>query len=302
MIDDANKPKSGIRGLLDYAKQVNENMSEIVSIFIMPPSIETLRDRLIKRNTENIEVIEERIAIATKEVEIGKTALYKYKIVNDDFTLLTPISSSEVRTNFISKVYLVLWLQLMVTSIFIGCCNQLEPVQMFMLSPIGTSLMFPAVILLLTMTCMLSCYQDTLRVKPYSYIYLSVFTLLMSYMVGYTGIAYNLNTLLLSGISTLSIFSGLSIYAIQTKYDYTDKGGYLLAGLFGLIVLLIFVSFTNYNTLNIVYAVGGSVLFSFYIVYDTQLIIGGEHKKIMFHTDDYVLAAVSLYLDVINLF
>ena len=38
-----------------------------------------------------------------------------------------------------------------------------------------------------------------------------------------------------------------------------------------------------------------------YIVYDTQLIVGGEHK-IMFHTDDYVLASVSLYLDVINLF
>ena len=221
---------------------------------------------------------------------------------NNDFTLLTPISSSEVRTNFISKVYSILWLQLMVTSIFIGCCNQLEPVQKFMLSPLGAYLIYPAMILLLTMSCMLSCYQDTLRKTPYSYIYLSVFTILMSYMVGYTGIAYSLNTLLLSGISTLSIFSGLSIYAIQTKYDYTDKGGYLLTGLFGLIVLSLFVSFTNYNILNIVYAVGGSVLFSFYIVYDTQLIVGGGHKKIMFHTDDYVLAAVSLYLDVINLF
>ena len=44
------------------------------------------------------------------------------------------------------------------------------------------------------------------------------------------------------------------------------------------------------------------MLFSFYIVYDTQLIVGGKHRKIMFHIDDYVLAAVSLYLDVINLF
>ena len=227
------------------------------------------------------------------------------KVVNDinnDFTLLTPISSSEVRTNFISKVYSILWFQLMITSIFIGCCNQIESVQKFMLSPVGYSLMFPAAILLLIMTCMLSCYQNTLRRKPYSFIYLSVFTILMSYIVGYTGIAYKLNTLLLSGISTLSIFSGLSIYAIQTKYDYTDKGGYLLAGLFGLMLLSIFVSFTSYNTISIVYAVGGSVLFSFYIVYDTQLIVGGEHKKIMFHTDDYVLASVSLYLDVINLF
>lgn len=87
------------------------------------------------------------------------------KIVNDDFTLLTPISSSEVRTNFISKVYSILWVQLMITSIFIGCCNQLEPVQKFMLSPVGYSLMFPAAIVLLIMTCMLSCYQNTLRIK-----------------------------------------------------------------------------------------------------------------------------------------
>ena len=74
------------------------------------------------------------------------------KVVNDtnnDFTLLTPISSSEVRTNFISKVYSILWFQLMITSIFIGCCNQLEPVQKFMLSQAGYALMVTVAILLL---------------------------------------------------------------------------------------------------------------------------------------------------------
>ena len=43
--------------------------------------------------------------------------------------------------------------------------------------------------------------------------------------------------------------------------------------------------------------------YSHFILFMTpQLIVGGAHKKIMFHTDDYVLASVSLYLDVINLF
>ena len=60
--------------------------------------------------------------------------------------------------------------------------------------------------------------------------------------------------------------------------------------------------FINTPIINIVYSSGGALIFSFYIVYDTQLIVGGEHKKIMFHTDDYVLAAISLYLDVVNLF
>lgn len=35
---------------------------------------------------------------------------------------------------------------------------------------------------------------------------------------------------------------------------------------------------------------------------DTQLIIGGKHAKFQFSVDDYVFAALNLYLDIINLF
>ena len=47
---------------------------------------------------------------------------------------------------------------------------------------------------------------------------------------------------------------------------------------------------------------GGCLLFSCYIVYDTQLIVGGQHKKHQFGVDDYVFAALNIYLDIINLF
>jgi protein lifeguard len=39
-----------------------------------------------------------------------------------------------------------------------------------------------------------------------------------------------------------------------------------------------------------------------YLVYDTQIIVGGEHKSYQFDMDDYVLAALVIYLDIINLF
>lgn len=44
-------------------------------------------------------------------------------------------------------------------------------------------------------------------------------------------------------------------------------------------------------------------VFAFYIVYDTQLMLGswGGHK-VEFSVDDYVFAAINLYLDLINLF
>lgn len=51
-------------------------------IFIQPPSLEALRARLVKRNTETAEVIAKRLAWANKEIE--DAAFYDYKIVNDD--------------------------------------------------------------------------------------------------------------------------------------------------------------------------------------------------------------------------
>lgn len=51
-------------------------------IFIAPPSLDELRSRLINRQTETPEVIEERLAWAKKEMEAGR--FYDYRIVNDD--------------------------------------------------------------------------------------------------------------------------------------------------------------------------------------------------------------------------
>ena len=70
----------------------------------------------------------------------------------------------------------------------------------------------------------------------------------------------------------------------------------------GFIIFGFMISFVNLPVLSIVYSSVGSLIFSFYIVYDTQMIVGGEHRRIKFHTDDYVIAAISLYLDIINLF
>lgn len=44
----------------------------------------------------------------------------------------------------------------------------------------------------------------------------------------------------------------------------------------------------------------GVILFSIYIIYDTQLIIG--NKSEMIEVDDYILGAFMLYTDIINLF
>lgn len=49
------------------------------------------------------------------------------------------------------------------------------------------------------------------------------------------------------------------------------------------------------------YGVAGALVFSLYIVYDTQLMMGGSHKYSL-DPEEYVFASLNLYLDVINLF
>ena len=45
----------------------------------------------------------------------------------------------------------------------------------------------------------------------------------------------------------------------------------------------------------------GALIFSLYIVYDTQLMMGGKHKYSL-SPEEYIFAALNLYLDIINLF
>ena len=61
--------------------QILERFVDCVTIFIMPPSIDALRDRLTKRGTEAGAVIEQRMKNA--QVEIAQKGNYRHIIVND---------------------------------------------------------------------------------------------------------------------------------------------------------------------------------------------------------------------------
>lgn len=64
------------------AMKIKEVCPEAVFIFILPPSLDTLKQRLVGRGTETAEVIEKRVAEAAGEIE--KAYKYDYVIVNDD--------------------------------------------------------------------------------------------------------------------------------------------------------------------------------------------------------------------------
>lgn len=79
--------RSGIDVILEIdwqgAKQVRELFKDCVSIFVLPPSYQTLRERLQKRNQDSIAVIEKRLEAASHE--IAHCVEFDYLVVNDNF-------------------------------------------------------------------------------------------------------------------------------------------------------------------------------------------------------------------------
>ena len=64
--------------------QILERYPDTVTIFIMAPSLEILKQRLSKRGTEDPQTIEKRLRNAEKEIA-GKS-IYRHVIVNDDLS------------------------------------------------------------------------------------------------------------------------------------------------------------------------------------------------------------------------
>jgi guanylate kinase len=67
---------------IEGARQIRQNLSNSLQIFVLPPSAEVLLDRLRRRNTENPELLRKRLTRASEE--LAAVAEYDYAVVNED--------------------------------------------------------------------------------------------------------------------------------------------------------------------------------------------------------------------------
>lgn len=206
-----------------------------------------------------------------------------------------------IRNNFVKKVYTILSVQLLIT-IGISWLIMSIPAEDLVNVNWGMWVQLDCV-LVLALTCGLSCCcQEQMRTFPQNYFFLFLLTVLMSVLTGTICLAYDTQSVLMAVGLTMGIFFALTAYACLTKTDFTGAGPYL----FVVMTCLMFASFLYFffpsKVFDIVISVVGCLLFSFYIIYDTQLIVGGAHNKHKFAVDDYCFAALAIYLDIINLF
>lgn len=55
------------------------------------------------------------------------------------------------------------------------------------------------------------------------------------------------------------------------------------------------------NITQIIYSGFGALLFSFFLLIDTQMIVGGT-RSLQISPEEYILAVITLYLDVLQIF
>jgi len=223
---------------------------------------------------------------------------------------MVALAPQETRSGFIRKVYGILLAQLAVTVIVAGYIV-LHGKQMMHTRP--SAVMSAVTIssgLTLLITLIFSCCPAVMRNSPGNYGLLGLFTVAESVLVGFACLHYTMGSVILCfGITSLVVL-GLTVYAMRTKSDLTGGGPYLLCALLVLLGTGLFLSVLSwcglshnplFNGIQILYAAGGALVFSMFLIYDTQLILGGSHQH-EFSIDDYAMAAVSLYLDILQLF
>eukprot|EP01045_Picozoa_sp_COSAG04_P015908 COSAG04_NODE_1292_length_7342_cov_14.979994_5_plen_353_part_00 len=132
------------------------------------------------------------------------------------------------------------------------------------------------------------CIQSLGRRYPHNYILLSTFTVAEGFMLATYCAFSDAQIILVAAGMTAAITIGLSVFACQTKIDFTGMGSYLFAALFTLIIFgwVIGMGYGPSENMRKLYLLAGVLIFSLYIVYDTQTIVGGEHKNFQFDMDD----------------
>lgn len=97
---------------------------------------------------------------------------------------------------------------------------------------------------------------------------------------------------------TFVTFAALSLYATFSRRDFSAWGGFFMVGLIVLLVTALLNWFFKNETASLWIAAGTVFIFGGLLVFDTWRIV----RSNQYGPDDYVLAAVSIYLDVLNLF
>lgn len=215
----------------------------------------------------------------------------------DDFQYGAVVAHCEprVRAAFARKVFALVSTQLAATAALSAAFMYIAPLREFVLAT--PSLMFLSFLASLGFLFAAQAYKEQ---HPTNLYLLGGFTLSMAWSVGVTCAIYaarGLGLVVLEALLiTASVTTGLIVYTMRSDRDFSSLGAYLGSALWVLIFGGLICSFTGASAMHLALTLGGAVVFSLYIIYDTHMITQRMSP------DEYIPASIALYLDIVNLF
>ncbi len=98
--------------------------------------------------------------------------------------------------------------------------------------------------------------------------------------------------------ATAATTAGVTIYARRTSRDFSRMGGWLFAGLIGVVVAMVIGLFLHSTGFQILISAAACVLFTLFLLYDVQRATASP----MGTQGNAIRAALRIYLDIFNLF
>jgi FtsH-binding integral membrane protein len=204
------------------------------------------------------------------------------------------IIEQSVRVGFIRKVYGILSCQLLLTVLVAGTCMKVDSVRNFVVT--NPWMLTLAMVMSIGLIVGLMVKKDE---HPTNMYLLTAFTFVESYTIGVICASFEANGMgsivLQAAILTLVVFISLTAFTMQSKFDFSFLGGALYSGLM-ILITWSFMGFLFGFPQGALFSLGGALLFCGFILYDTHMILE------RLGPDDYIVASIELYLDIINLF
>ncbi|XP_014217945.1 protein lifeguard 1-like [Copidosoma floridanum] len=214
---------------------------------------------------------------------------------------ISGFGTTTLRQTFVRKVYLILTLQLLV--IFATAASFAHIVDVNVFARRHVSLAYVCASTTLLLAIIISCCPRIRRMAPLNYVFLTVFTIAESLIAGFIASAdYESHVLVTVGV-TGAICITLTLFSLQTRLEFLGFGIYFFISGLALMIFGIAQLVCNHHYHPIwFHCTSGALLFSFYLIYDTQLMLSGDHVYATLSPGDYVFAALNLHLDFVNVF
>ncbi|KAK0634052.1 inhibitor of apoptosis-promoting Bax1-domain-containing protein [Immersiella caudata] len=214
--------------------------------------------------------------------------------IPDDFKFGGSVAEAtiDIRNQFIRKVYTILTVQLLVTGGVSALSFMSEGYKHWIQDNpwLVWISMFGAIAFMFLTYWKRHSY-------PTNLLFLSGFTLLEAYTISVVVSFYRAGIVLNAVLLTGGIFIFLTAFACQSKYDFTSWMPYLFGALWGLVLFsFMYMFLPSSSTGELIYGGVAALIFSGYILVDTQLVLRKHH------VEEEIAAAISLYLDILNLF